>query len=60
VFGIGLWPYVSRERTEPRFGGELDVPITRNLNLLLRGQVGSGARGQQYSVGTGIQLRFAE
>jgi hypothetical protein len=58
--GAGSWPYMSGERFEPRLAAECDVPMSSDMDLLLRAQAGIGAEAMQGSLGAGVAFRFSE
>lgn len=56
--GVGMWPYTYVERLDPRLVGEFDLPVSRRIDLLLRGQIGPGADRIQWGAGAGVGIRL--
>jgi hypothetical protein len=56
--GVGMWPYTYAEQPEPRLVGEFDLPVSRRIDLLLRGQIGAGVDRAQGAAGVGVAIRL--
>jgi hypothetical protein len=57
LFGLGVMPYSTEERADPRIFGELDLPVGRELSVLFRSQIGLGAEHTEWAVGGGMSIR---
>jgi hypothetical protein len=58
--GVGIMPYTYIDQFEPRFLGELEVPVGNKVELFFRGQLGPGEHEAQWGFGTGIALRLED
>lgn len=56
--GVGFWPYSYEDELAPRLAAACDVPVTSNVDLLVRAQVGYGELSTLGSVGAGLAIRF--